>query len=96
MLRRSTVRIPASARTDRVKCGGEVRTTVADHELVPVRLLAEVHDQVAGLPLPQLLQLERPDQFYDLVRSVADRRPDLADRAKRVIKTLGQGSSDGV
>src|SRR5690242_16286530 len=35
---------------DRVECGGEVRAAVADHELDPVRLLAEVHDQVAGLP----------------------------------------------
>jgi hypothetical protein len=34
---------------DRVECGGEVRAAVADHELDPVRLLAEVHDQVAGL-----------------------------------------------
>jgi hypothetical protein len=34
---------------DRAECGGEVRAAVADHELDPVRLLAEVHDQVAGL-----------------------------------------------
>jgi hypothetical protein len=40
---------------DRVECGGEVRATVADHELDPVCLFAEVHDQVAGLlggPVP--------------------------------------------
>jgi hypothetical protein len=34
---------------DRVERGGEVRAAVADHELDPVRLLAEIHDQVAGL-----------------------------------------------
>ena len=33
----------------RVECGGIVRAAVADHELDPVRLLAEIHDQVAGL-----------------------------------------------
>ena len=44
----STVRIPAPGE-DRVECGGEVRAAVADHELDPVRLLAEIHDKVAGL-----------------------------------------------
>jgi hypothetical protein len=34
---------------DRVERGGEVRPAVADHELDPMRLVAEVHDQVAGL-----------------------------------------------
>jgi hypothetical protein len=34
---------------DRVERSGEVRTAVPDHELDPVRMLAEVHDQVAGL-----------------------------------------------
>src|ERR1035441_6440270 len=34
---------------DRVERGGEVRAAVADHERDPVRLVAEVHDQVAGL-----------------------------------------------
>src|ERR1019366_5999371 len=34
---------------DRVERGGEVRAAVADHELVPVRLFAEVHEQVACL-----------------------------------------------
>src|SRR5580658_3472241 len=33
----------------RVECSGVVRAAVADHALDPVRLLAEVHDQVAGL-----------------------------------------------
>ena len=39
----------------RVERGGEVRAAVADHELDPVRLFAEVHEKVAGLlggPLP--------------------------------------------
>jgi hypothetical protein len=44
----STVQIPASART-MSNAGREVRAAVADHELDPVRLLAEVHDQVAGV-----------------------------------------------
>jgi len=34
---------------DRVERSREVRATVADHELGPMRLLAEVHDQVASL-----------------------------------------------
>jgi hypothetical protein len=57
----STVRIPASAS---VECGGEVRAAVADHELDPVRLLAEVHDQVAGLlggPFPGRMQGDSED-----------------------------------
>src|ERR1700733_1245856 len=40
---------------DRVERGGEVRAAVADHELDSVRLLAEVHEEVAcllGGPLP--------------------------------------------
>ena len=44
---------------DRVECGGEVRAVVADHELDPVRVLAEVHEQVAGLlggPVPGGMQ----------------------------------------
>jgi hypothetical protein len=34
---------------DCVECGREVRAAVADHELGPLGLLAEVHDEVAGL-----------------------------------------------
>jgi hypothetical protein len=34
---------------DGVECGGEVGAVVADHERDSVRLLAEVHEQVAGL-----------------------------------------------
>src|SRR5438309_615568 len=34
---------------DRVERGREVRAAVADHELGPMCLLAEVHDQVASL-----------------------------------------------
>ena len=34
---------------DRVERGGEVRAAVADHELDPVCLSAEIHEQVAGL-----------------------------------------------
>ena len=39
----------AAAGEDRVERGGEVRSAVADHELDPMCLFAEVHDQVAGL-----------------------------------------------
>ena len=34
---------------DRVERGGEVRAAVADHELDPMCLLAEVYQQVSGL-----------------------------------------------
>jgi hypothetical protein len=44
----STVRIPASARTV-PNAAVPVRAAVADNELDLVRLLAGVHDQVAGL-----------------------------------------------
>jgi hypothetical protein len=40
---------------DRVERGGEARSAVADHELDPMCLSAEVHEEVAGLlgcPLP--------------------------------------------
>jgi hypothetical protein len=49
---------------DHVERGGEVRAAVADHELDPVRLLAEVHDQVAGLlggPFPGGMQGDSED-----------------------------------
>ena len=39
---------------DRVERGREIRATVADHEPDPVRLVAEVHDEVAGLLSPDL------------------------------------------
>src|SRR5260370_22511087 len=45
----------ASTREDSVQRAGEVRSAVADHELDPVRLLTEVHEEVAcllGGPLP--------------------------------------------
>ncbi len=39
----STIRDPGIGE-DRVECDGEVQSAVADHELDPVRLLAEVHE----------------------------------------------------
>ena len=39
---------------DSVERAGEVRSAVADHELDPVRLLTEVHEEVAGLPAAQV------------------------------------------
>jgi hypothetical protein len=35
---------------DRVERGGEVRAAAADYELDQMRLIAQVHKQVAGLP----------------------------------------------
>ena len=49
---------------DRVERGGEVRAAVADHEPGPVRLLAEIHHQVAGLlggPFPGGMQGDAED-----------------------------------
>ena len=49
---------------DRVECGGEVRATVADHELDAPCLAAEVHDQVAGLlggPVPGRMRRDAED-----------------------------------
>jgi hypothetical protein len=49
---------------DRVERGGEVRSPVADHELHPVCLSAEVHKQVAGLlrgPFPGRVQGDAED-----------------------------------
>ena len=54
----------ASVGEDRVERGGEVRAAVADHELDPVRLFAEVHEQVAGLlggPFPGGMQGDAED-----------------------------------
>src|SRR6266699_5849402 len=48
----------------RVEHGGEVRATVADQELCPVRLIAEIYKQVAGLlggPLPGGVQGDAED-----------------------------------
>jgi hypothetical protein len=49
---------------DRVECGGEVRTAVADHELELRCLVAEIHDQVAcllGGPFPGRVQGDAED-----------------------------------
>ncbi len=49
---------------DGVERGGEVRAAVADHELEPVSLLAEVHEEVAcllGGPLPGGMQGDPED-----------------------------------
>src|SRR5450631_686826 len=49
---------------DRVERGRVVRAAVADHELDPVCLLAEVHDQVASLlggPFPGGMQGDSED-----------------------------------
>jgi hypothetical protein len=63
---------------DRVECGGEVRATVADHELHPLCLPAEVHGQVAGLlgsPFPGWVQRDAEDA--DAPRRVPDHRQDV-------------------
>ena len=49
---------------DRVERGGEVRAAVTDHELDPVRLLAEVHEEIAcllGGPLPGRMPRDSED-----------------------------------
>ena len=49
---------------DGVECGGEVGSAVADHELDPVGLVADVHDQVVGLlggPFPDWMQGDSED-----------------------------------
>jgi hypothetical protein len=49
---------------DRVERGGEARTPVADHELHPLCLSAEVHEQVACLlrgPFPGRVQRDAED-----------------------------------
>ncbi|MDQ6740268.1 MAG: hypothetical protein M3021_07855 [Actinomycetota bacterium] len=49
---------------DRVERGSEVRSAVADHELDPVRLLTEVHEEVAcllGGPFPGWVQGDSED-----------------------------------
>ena len=59
----STVRIPASART-MSNAAVKFEPAVADHELDLMRLLAEVHDQVAGLlgcPFPGWMQSDAED-----------------------------------
>ena len=54
----------ASMRKRTLERGGEVRTAVADHELDLIRLVTEIHDQVAGLlggPLPGGMQGDAKD-----------------------------------
>src|ERR1017187_3880297 len=49
---------------DRVECGREVRAAVTNHEFDPVRLIAEVHEEVAGLlggPFPGGMQGDAED-----------------------------------
>jgi hypothetical protein len=63
---------------DRVACSGEVRATVADHELHPLCLSAEVHDQVTGLlggPFPGRVQRDAEDA--DAPRRMPDHGQDV-------------------
>ena len=49
---------------DSVERGGEVRAAAADHELGPMHMLAEVHEEVAGLqggPFPGRVQGDSGD-----------------------------------
>src|ERR1039457_2095868 len=62
-----------------VERGGEVRAAVADHELDPVHLLAEVHHQVPGLlggPLPRWMQGDSEDA--DAPAGVLDHGQDIS------------------
>jgi hypothetical protein len=52
------------ASEDGVERGGVIRATVSDHELDPVRMLPEIHHQVAGLlsgPFPCWVQGDSED-----------------------------------
>src|SRR6266702_3072428 len=64
---------------DRVERSRVVRAAVADHELDPVRLLAQVHDQVPGLlagPLPGWMQSDSEDA--DAPGGVLDHGQDIS------------------
>src|ERR1019366_1621778 len=61
---------------DRVERGGEARAAVADHELDSLRLLAEVHEQVAGLlrgPFPGGVQGDSEDADARVACSITAR-----------------------
>jgi HicA toxin of bacterial toxin-antitoxin, len=64
---------------DGVECGSKVRAAVPDHELDPLRLLAEVHQQVLGLlrgPLPGGMQSDPEDA--DAPDGVLDHSQDVS------------------
>src|ERR1035441_9063958 len=50
---------------DRIESGGEVRSPVAGHELYPVCLFAEVHEQVAGLLRGDAEDADAPGRVLD-------------------------------
>jgi hypothetical protein len=71
---------------DRVERGGEVGAAVADYELGPVRLIAEVHDQVAGLlrGLPPS-GMQRDSEDADVPGRVLDHRQDVGPGAIQLV-----------
>jgi hypothetical protein len=91
----STVRIPGIGE-DGVECGGEVRAAVADHELDPVRLLAEVHEEVTGLlggPFPGRMQGDSEDA--DAPGGVLDHGQDIGLGCRRAGRPGRKPRQDG-
>jgi hypothetical protein len=73
----STVRI--RRRRGRHRTRGEIRAAVANHELYPAGLVAEIHDQVAGMlggPFPGWMHGESEDA--DAAGRVLDHGQDVA------------------
>jgi hypothetical protein len=74
-------------REDRVERSRIVRSAIADHELDPVRLLAEIHDQVPGLlrgPRPGRVQGDPEDA--DAPGGVLDHGQDVSLRAVQQVR----------
>ncbi len=82
---------------DRVERGGEVRAAVADHELGPVRLIAEVHEEVAGLlggPFPGGMQGDAEDA--DAPGGVLDHGQDIGLGAVEQVGREEVAGQDGL
>src|SRR6266568_255229 len=69
---------------------GLCRILMPDLSTVPAIYSIEALVRLAelGLPIPSVQQLDHPDDILDLVRSTADRRPDLPARFQRVLMSL--------
>jgi hypothetical protein len=80
---------------DRVERSGEVRTAVPDHEPGPVRMLAEVHDQVAGLldgPFPGGMRSDSENP--DAPAGVLDHGQDIGLGAIEQVRREGVARQD--
>ena len=86
----------ASGGEDRVERGGEVHATVADHEFDPVCLVAEIHEEVAGLlggPLSGGMQGDPGDA--DAVGRVLDHGQDIVLGAVKQVDREEVAGRDG-